>query len=242
MIAPATSKLVVKLDTLREHQKYITSTGERVPGASTIAGMADDKSNVLMRWAVRESQAGRDPFKSRDRAADVGTVAHFLCESHLKGWEPDLSECSAEVIDKASNSYLKFLDWWDKNKFAFIASELQLVNDDPAFGATLDLIATDALGNICLIELKTCNGIYLSHRVQLAGQEYLWNTAKGHMVDGKRADRSLPAANIARRIIFRMGKDEDAGDAQPHEFMDLTREWEVFKACLALYHSKKGLK
>jgi hypothetical protein len=67
----------VKLVRNAPHQKYFLSDGTQVPGGSTICKIGDDPS-ALIHWAWKLGSEGKDYRKERDKAADIGTIAHFL--------------------------------------------------------------------------------------------------------------------------------------------------------------------
>jgi len=173
--APATTteKQVVKLDKTKPHQIYKTSWGLRVSGVTTILNNLGWNKNVLMYWAVKETKAGRDPFAVRDKAADVGSIAHFLVECHINGWEPDLGDFAPNDIDKAENGFLGFLDWEKRFKPEYIHSEVQIVSDQLLYGGTIDVIARID-GKLCLLDLKTSKGVYIDHKIQVAAYRRLY--------------------------------------------------------------------
>ena len=94
----------------RAHQRYKLENGTIVPGVTTIIGShLGWNKNALIAWARKEALAGNDPNKVRDHAADIGTCAHYLIECYFKNTEPDMSEYSALVADKAENCFIAFL-------------------------------------------------------------------------------------------------------------------------------------
>jgi hypothetical protein len=72
--------------------------GTQVPGASTIC-QDRRRHQWLIHWAWNLGMEGQDYRKVRDKAADIGTVAHFMIECHfLHNHEPDLSEFSPPTL------------------------------------------------------------------------------------------------------------------------------------------------
>jgi hypothetical protein len=227
------------LNSLRAHQTYKTNTGEKVAGASTIAKLCGDPGGLL-HWAWKCGMDGLDYKKVREKAANIGTIAHLMCEAHCRGLEYDLAEASPQDVSKAENSYLKFIDWWEGGKFSPLANEIQLVSSADRFGATLDIVCTDAEGRFCLVELKSSKALYLEHRVQMSGQEQLWNFGDIEMVNKVANPRTIPRP-IDRRFLMRIGKEE-VGDFEARELGPLGKEWEVFKACRDLYMAKQNVR
>ena len=214
----------VKLEKKKTHQVYKLASGKRVPGASTVAKLGDDPS-ALIHWAWDLGSQGLDYRKVRDNAADVGTLAHFMIEAHLNNQTPDLSECSPADIDKATNAFLKFLEFWEGEGLTSISPEVQLVSEEWGYGGTLDAPAIDRNGNYVLLDWKTSKGIYTGYLSQLAAYEALWN-------------ENFPDKKITRRAIVRIGKEE-IGDFEIRWLPEMDKYFRLFTAQLNLYRAKQ---
>jgi hypothetical protein len=201
-----------KLERNAPHQKYITSSGEEVPGGSTICKLGDDPG-ALIHWAWNLGVEGKDYRKERDQAANIGTIAHFMCEAFLNEFVCDLSEYDQADIDKALLCYNKFVDWWEGEGLEKVATETQLVHDEMRYGGTIDLVAKDKNGNLVLIDIKTSKRLSDSYTRQIAGYTELWNFNQTH---GRFEE---PSNQIARWIIVRIGKQEE-GDFEVKEFTE----------------------
>jgi hypothetical protein len=210
----------VKLEKTKSHQTYKTKDGVKVPGVTTVLGIINKPA--LLAWAWQCGVDGIDFRKSKDKAADIGTIAHFLIECHLKGQEADTSDFSPADVSKAENAVIKFMSWWDAGKFKVVASEAQLVSENYRYGGTLDIVAKDSQGITSLIDLKTGKGIYneMWHQVNGAYRQ-LW-------------DELHPDDEVERVIICRIGKEE-VGDFETQERIVAGRDFEIFKAALDLY-------
>jgi hypothetical protein len=193
----------VKLEKGKPHQKYITADGTEVPGGSTICKLGDDPG-ALIHWAWNLGREGKDYRAERDKAADIGTIAHFMCEAFLNGFVCDLSDYSQEDIDRALICYNKFVDWWEAEGLTKVATESQLVHNESRYGGTIDLVARDKEGRLCLIDLKTSKRISDGYVRQIAGYTELWNfnATEGRFEQGE---------EIQRWCIVRIGK-QDEGD------------------------------
>ena len=218
---------IVRLEKTRAHQKYPLKDGTDVPGASTIAKIGEDPSG-LIHWAWKLGMEGQDYRKVRDKAADIGTVAHFMIECFLHNHEPDLSEFSSADIEKANVAFANFRRWWDKEGFSIIEPEVQLVSEEYLFGGTIDAPSRDRDGKVVLLDWKTSKAINNAHRVQLAGYEQLWN-------------ENRPDMPIERRAIVRIGK-ESPDDFEVSEPSSIEAYWEIFKAKLFLHYANLRLK
>lgn len=218
-------KSVIKYQKTSAHTRYKGSLGEHLPGVTTVLGVMDKPA--LIAWANNLGLQGIDYRKARDQAADIGTIAHFMCECHLKDVIPDLSEFSTADINKAENAFIKFLSWWDNSGFKMIESEVQLGSSNLRYAGTVDCIARDKDGKLILIDLKTSKAIYDEYWSQVSAYERLY--------DVNRLEK------ISRKFIVRIGKEE-LGDFEVIEREDLSKHFNVFNACLMLYYAKKALK
>jgi hypothetical protein len=215
----------VKYEKTKTHQTYKTRDGNKVPGVTTVLGIINKPA--LLAWAWQCGMDGIDFRKSKDKAADIGTIAHFLIECHLKGVEPDTSEFAPADLSRAETAYIKWLSWWDAGKFTFIASEIQLVSEKHKYGGTLDIVAKDSAGITTLIDLKTGKGIYDEMWFQVNGAyRQLW-------------DELHPDDEVERVIICRIGKEEQ-GDFETQERIVAGRDFEIFIAALNLYRLLKN--
>ena len=222
----------VKLDRTKAHQKYYLPDGTRVDGVTTIINRnLGWNKNTLMSWARREALAGNDPDKVRDKAADIGTVAHFMIECYVKGDEPDLEEYSPAVIDKAENCFIAFLDWAKANDVVYLDSERQLVSEVYKYGGTRDLYAM-INGEQAIVDFKTGSGVYPEYWIQMAAliglqyendpDSFLW-----------RDYMTWPVA-----VILHLGKDGSFSvHKKPKE--KIYKAWQVFKYLLALDKLRK---
>ena len=228
------------------HQKYHLSDGTQVPGGSTICKIGDD-AGALIHWAWNLGIEGKDYRKERDKAADIGTIAHFLIECYLTGQVADLEDYSQEDIDKALLCYNKFVDWYDDQHLEKVATEIQLVNEAYRYGGTIDLIAKKPNGDHVLIDFKTSKKIGDSYWRQCAGYSALWNSnlegdlwATNHPC-GVLKENYLKNNYISTVAIVRIGKEEE-GDFEVVWREDLSKEWIVFQRQVDLYWSLKAAK
>jgi hypothetical protein len=218
----AAGQKIVKLQKLRSHQKYLLKDGSQVPGASTICKVGDDQSSLIT-WAWNLGNAGQDFRKVRDKAADIGTICHFLIECHFHGWVPDLSEYAPEDVVRATIAFGNFKTFWDEQELTVLEPEVQLVSEEHMFGGTIDAPSVDKQGRIVLLDWKTSSGIYLSQKLQLAAYERLWNENRKDQI-------------VQRRAVVRIGKDR-ADDHSIEWMFSSAPEWEYFKARLDLYYA-----
>jgi hypothetical protein len=219
----------VKLVRNAPHQKYILADGTEAPGGSTICKIGDDPA-ALIHWAWNLGREGKDYKKERDKAADIGTIAHFMIECMLNNQVADLSDYTQEECDKALVCYGKFLDWWEEQHLEKVATEIQLVNDFYRYGGTIDLIARNQNGEHILLDFKTSKKISESYWRQAAGYAMLWNS-----------NQTTIDHHIINHAIVRIGK-QDEGDFEVVWKEDLSKEWFVFQKQVELYWAIKAAK
>jgi hypothetical protein len=130
--------------------------------------------------------------------------------------------------------YNKFVDWWDEQNLAKVATEIQLVNEAYRYGGTIDLIAKKPNGDHVLIDFKTSKKISESYWRQCAGYAALWN--ENQDVNGFNAINQ-----ITNHAIVRIGKEEE-GDFEVVWKEDLSKEWFVFQKQVELYWAMKDAK
>lgn len=218
------------------HQRYYLKDGTLVPGVTTVLNILNKPA--LVGWANRLGLQGIDSSKYVDAKAEIGTVAHYLIECHVKGEKPAqdyLDEYPKKAIDQAENGFLKFLYWLQgmeaqHGKFHLAGSEMQLVSEDYGFGGTIDIYGyfekEDGVRLYVLIDIKTSgSGIWpeMMHQVSAYRKMLIEN--------GNRVDKT---------IICRVGRSEDEG-YEAQEVTKLDTHFELFKRCLDIYRLKKLL-
>jgi hypothetical protein len=211
------------------HIEYRTSTGELVPGASTIAGM-DKNTNILMAWAVKLTKQGLDYRKYTDEKAEIGTCVHEMILNHLKKTTQNKDKYSKEIVDKAENSFISYLSWEKQHKIELISAEEAYTSDIYRFGGTWDMFAfVDSIPT--LVDFKSGSGIYDSHWYQVSGYSQL--LIEKYQPLGKPIPMQITILNIPRT-------ETEAFKTETRS--DLTIEWEIFKSYLIIYHKKNELK
>ncbi len=206
-------------------QIYKTADGKRVPGTTTIiSGNLGWNKQPLMYWAWSEGIEGRNYRETSQEAAGIGTVAHAMIEADLKGKKYDSSTIPADMLSKAENAYLAWLEWKDVVGFELLGSELSLVSEKYRYGGCIDIAAIKKVP--CIVDLKTSGGVYADHLIQISAYGQLYN-------------EHHPAALIQGYYLLRLGK-EDAS-FHYHYWPALPEAWEAFKCLLTLHGLKKLL-
>jgi PD-(D/E)XK nuclease superfamily len=202
----------------RPKSGYKNRAGESIPGVTTILGRFKE-SGGLLQWAFQQGKLAeqgliRNLYDKRDESADAGTLAHTLIERHIHGQDTSLliAEAPVEIRDKAQNCFAQFLKWYDQVKPKILETELALVSEPHQFGGTIDAVG-EIDGEVCLIDWKTSNSIYVDHLCQLAAYKVLIEECTNYRVTGG-------------FHLLRMSKE--SADFSHHHFGELEDGWEMF--------------
>ena len=212
----------------KAHQKYRLTDGSIVPSVTTIIQELGWNKNALIAWARREALAGNDPNKVRDKAADIGTIVHYLIECHFKGIEPDLSEYAPADVDKAENCFLNYLEWEKNHVQEVWYSELQLVSETYRYGGTIDFVGLID-GVPSLLDFKSSSGVWPEYKIQVAAYQNLYFEHSGF---------------VKSKLQGHLLQLDKNGDGFHHVVLgyqdkELKPAWEVFLHCLEIYKLKK---
>ena len=207
---------------------YKLKDGTRVPGTTTIISTnLGWNKQPLMYWAWQQGMDGKNFRETTDKAADAGTLGHYLIECHLKGIITDTYRYDQELIEKAETSLINFLQWEDMVRFTVVETETHLVSEEYRYGATPDCIAT-IKGRRCLFDWKTGSGTYPDHLIQLEAYRHAW-------------DECNPGRPIEDGFyILRIDKETAGFDWKYRH--EVPEAWEAFKHLLALHKLQKKIK
>lgn len=208
---------------------YRLKDGTKVPGVTTIIGRFKE-SGALIAWAYNRGKEGLELYESRDKAAELGTIAHDMVESFVKGRDPMVHVAGLSPVDTAQvlSAYEAFREWFDNSKLEIIEQEMQLVSEVYKFGGTPDAVAKDSKGRLCLLDWKTSNGVYQDYLYQLGFYRILWNENRSGMpLDG--------GSHIARFA-------KEHGDFAHHYFPNIDEAERGAILMAELYGIDKGLK
>lgn len=209
---------------------YKNAKGERLSGVTTIINSNLGWSKgALMYWAWNEGREGRDFRKTRDIAADAGTIAHYLIECEIKLIEPDTSKFAQELLDKAETSFINYLEWKALVNFEPIngGAEVHLVSEKYQYGATPDCPAK-IRGKTSLLDWKTGSGVYPDMLVQLEAYRHAW--------DENHPDNPITGGLHLLRI------DREMASFHYHHWDALPQAWAVFLNLLEIHKMQKVLK
>jgi hypothetical protein len=210
-------------------QGYFLASGERVPGTTTVIGRFKD-SGALMFWAFAQGKAGKDRlYEEAEKAADIGTLAHAMVEAHLRGSasEDYLASAPTEAVEKADAAFQAYLSWERMTRLSVVEQEMQLISERYRYGGTPDAIGLID-NELCLLDWKTSNSVYVDHLIQLAAYRNLWN--ENHPA------RLLTGGSH----LLRFAKEH--GDFAHHYYPNLDDAWRSFVLMRELYDLDRDLK
>lgn len=213
----------------KAHQRYRNTAGKVVPGVTTILGLLNKPA--LIPWAWKLGMQGEDYRKVSDRAANIGTIAHYLVECNLKGIIPDLTDFIPSSIKIAKVAFGNFQEWWQQEHLILVESECQLASEVMQCGGTLDCVAqkyynpTDLLpGELWLVDIKTSKAVYDEMLYQLAAYWALWN-------------ENHPEQPITNAHIIQLSKED--GRLTHYKYDSLFAELEIFRHLRMIYGLRK---
>jgi hypothetical protein len=203
---------------------------QKVPSVTTVLGSLGWSKSALMHWAWKEGKEDRDYRETRQKAADIGTLAHLLIQNHGTGVGVEIdAETPQDMIDAAFEAYRAFKRWYRENDVAIMQTEQAIVCPRYLFGGTLDAVG-QVSGRFCLPDYKTSKAVYPEYVLQVAAYRYLWNTY--------RAQGELTTVTDA--VIVRVSKD---GELLTYNLTaeQLDNAFEVFLALLRVHQAKREI-
>lgn len=199
----------------KTHQRYYVDD-KLVPGVTTVLGVL--AKPALVPWANRLGLAGHDVRSYVDVMAVIGTTGHAMICAHNESKKFEADGLPADLIDKAENCFLSYLNWEKTHKIVPILCEAQLVSKRYGYGGTVDMYAlVDDVPT--LMDYKTGRALYSEHTFQVSAYKQLLEE-HGHPVEHVR--------------ILQIGRDESEGFSEK-VVSDTKREWEIFYHCLQIY-------
>jgi hypothetical protein len=206
---------------------------QKVPGVTTLIGRFKD-SGPLMFWAFEQGKAAQrgeiaNLYDKRDSAAEAGTLAHSLVEAHIHNLPlPDLSAHPPEIASQARQGYENYTRWQEDNKIEIVCQEIELVSTKHLCGGCLDAIGKNSRKQLCILDWKTSNGVYLDYLLQIAAYNQLW--IENHP--------DMPLTGGFHLLRF----SKEHADFTHHYWSELDEAWEMFLLFRRAYDLDKILK
>lgn len=247
------------------HRYYVN--GKPQTGVTTYLGIID-KSRPLIIWAtelyrdyllaclergitIEDIYEGCALHEERKQeAAAIGDEVHGWIEQYIKGKTPDMPERREAQIGVSA-----FLDWTAANKVKFISSERVVYSRKHGYIGKMDIEAK-VNGKLCLIDIKTSNGLYNTYMLQTAAYLKADEEESGKKYDGRwllRVTKETEAEYIARmekKNANRVRKGQQTQAIPPYQvfeakFIDdepdaIERDFSAFLAAKALHEWNKA--
>jgi hypothetical protein len=208
--------------------KYVLKDGTQVRGVTTFIGRFKE-SGGLLQWAFQVGKSGATSlYQSRDEAADVGSLAHDTIEARIH--KIDEPVIPPEMAVRVASALSAYQEWFDASRMQIIATEIPMVSEKYRFGGTIDAIARDGKGRLCLLDWKTSNAVYSDYAIQLSAYRQLWNENSGEqeqITDGG-------------YHLCRFAKEH--GDFEHRYWPDLSEAWKLFKLYIEAYDLDASLR
>ena len=235
--------------------------GKRKTGVTTYIGVMD-KSAALVPWATElyrdfllenlkkgiteeHIYEGCDLHLVRKQeAADIGSQAHDWIERFILGQEPEMPD--VKEVQIAVNA---FLDWMNSNKVKFLSSERVIYSKKYDFVGKMDIEAK-VNGKLCLIDIKTSNGLYNTYNMQTAAYVKADEEESNRKYQGRWLIRIAKETEkeydkrMAKKNANRARKGKGDFDYPPYQvfeakFLDddagnMERDYKAFLACKTL--------
>jgi len=150
---------------------YKLKDGTVPPTVSQVANMLD-KGDGFTHWAWKLGTQGIEWKAERDKAGNMGTLAHAMIMAYWSKEVVDIKGYTVEEVGQAYLCYRKFLLWPELPDLEIITMEEPRVSEELGLGGTPDIEArVKSTGKIRRIDAKTSSYIYDSHWWQLAGYD-----------------------------------------------------------------------
>lgn len=210
---------------------YVTDSGVKLPSVTTALSAVGFGKEGLMYWAWDLGRKGFDYKDLRSQAADIGTIVHDRIHADLLGKPWDEAEFDPKFIVQSDEPFEVYRAWRDKQEIAVILAEENITSETLGFGGTPDFLCR-MNGRVVLIDVKTSNGTYETHVMQVAAYCRLIETERRN---------ALPAARIDDAMILQIGKDGSFNPKiVPPDLLALA--WSDFASALDLYRNNEAYK
>jgi hypothetical protein len=202
---------------------YRTADGAQVPGVTTVLGSSLGwKTPGLIHWAWKLGIEGKDYKAERNRAADVGSLAHACAEARIIG--KPLPALPEEHRAKVEGALSAFDAWRAESRIDLVASEVPLISEAHHYGGCIDAVGVfDGVAQ--LVDFKSSKDLYPDQICQVAAYASLWT-------------ENHPDLPIRAWHILRWGP---GGDFHHHALNaeQIAAGWRVFLAALQIYTDRK---
>jgi hypothetical protein len=158
---------------------YRLADGTRIPSVTTIIGRWKE-SGGLLQWAFKQGQDGKASlYEERDAAADIGTMAHAMCDAAMRFDSVDGALNAFKPTEaqagKVRTAYEAFCTWRGNHVDRCESAETPMVSEIHRYGGTPDFVIRTKDGRLAMADIKTSNAVYRDYLMQVAAYGILWN-------------------------------------------------------------------
>lgn len=152
--------------------EYRNKANVVVPSVTTVISknLAWNRDN-LMRWAWSQGKKGFDFRETVKKAADAGTLAHYLVDCDLTGVTPDRTKFDGldqKIISQAQRAFDNFLKWKIAHDVKIYKAEQKYVSEKYQYGGCPDGVGSTIYGK-AVLDYKTSKGVYNEYKIQVFG-------------------------------------------------------------------------
>lgn len=206
---------------------YLLADGTKVVGVTTVLGRFKE-SGGLLQWAFARGKAGANSlYEERDQAGDIGSLIHAMIEADIH--EQPHPEIPEEYAPKVFSGYGAYREWYLSSRMEVLVTEKPYVSELYRYGGTIDAVAKDGQGRLCLMDWKSSAAVYTDYALQLAAYRQLWNE---NNPDHQITDGGYHLARFSK----------EHGDFEHRHWPDLAEALEMFKHLVPAYYLDKQLK
>ena len=174
---------------------YKDSNSKVIPGVTTVLSELQSPEG-LIKWANDLGIIGKNAWREKKKAAEIGQDSHFLLQNHLLKKEVFIEGFSEEVL----NAYFSGRRFLEAVPLRALHVELRMRCEcglHEPYGGTIDLVYEDFLGRVGILDWKTAKKLYENNLLQLIGYTHLWE--HGDIIDEN--NEVIDDFGISRRPI-----------------------------------------
>lgn len=213
---------------------YKNADGVRVPSVTTVLSVINKPA--LQIWANNIGLEGIKMYEYVDDKADIGTLAHSICEFYLTKKLIEWGKYTKAQILQACACSKKFMEWVSyQNEFIPVACELELISNKYNYGGCIDMVAV-LNGRLTLVDFKTCSAIWDEAKYQTCAYYALVNENFDYLKENSINPIPPKFKKVQDIVILRIGRNREEG----FEYRPISSKKEgfnVFKNALNLYRS-----
>lgn len=200
----------------------MASTSHDVPATLELAKRALAQLGPLRR-------NGKTVREARQKVMNAGTLIHDCIEAWLHdNPQPPIPSEYQQAVDRGFNG---FVDWCQhETRIEPMEIETSRVSEEHGYGGTIDLLATDPLGRIGVVDWKTGSGstVYPGQLLQV--------TAYGRLL------QEIDGIHVDWYGVHKI--DRENGNFFPHRYSAETLKpcWEAFLLCRQAYELRRQIR